>query len=641
MTNPTPEKQWRITATIDTALCIGDSGSSETGADKSTVKTSDGKLYIPASTLKGIWRHACEAIARSQEHFVCKSPRAENMCPRPKEELEKENTKSIRDNHCIICQIFGSPSSESRILINDLTLDNDLKTETTAIRSGVTINRNRRVAEDQRLYFTETSLPNAEFEFSGDVTIGRDITDEQIELVSAGLNYIHAIGSGKTRGLGWLSIVQTETPPAAQMVQAIEVGSEDCTELSIQVTLESPIITGGRKPSGQAVEAVQYIRGGLIRGALANALLADLKNREPDNDFEQLFLDDNAGIFRNCTPGAKVLPATAAGCKDVSGFLADGKHGIFDTLLERIVSEKANWMYQPNCPKCSGRVESQSGFYKAARASYKEKHLNTRLLTRVAINRQRKIAEDELLYHLTALDPIIVKNKKEASPDAVESEKVILHGSARIPSGLAEKVAQTLQQKVKRLGGGSSRGLGKVCIAVDKQQASDTLSKRIKVFNEGLQAVWQAYADLPNTEIDPFEGTYFSVNLQSDAILTAEDGWQRSMRLTPPMLQEMAGCKTDVTLVRSFASYNYVGGWNAAWRLPKETELVTQMGSVFVFHTPDIDKWLPKLQTLENIGIGNRREEGFGEIMICDPFHFRSQEQVQSEYLIKNKEETL
>ena len=173
MTNPTTEKQWRITATVDTALCIGDSGSSETGADKSTVKTSDGKLYIPASTLKGIWRHACEAIARSHPHFVCNSPRAENMCPRPKEELKKENTEAMRNDHCIICQIFGSPSSESRIFISDLKLDNDLGTETTEIRSGVTINRNRRVAEDQRLYFTETSHPNAGFEFSGDVTIGR------------------------------------------------------------------------------------------------------------------------------------------------------------------------------------------------------------------------------------------------------------------------------------------------------------------------------------------------------------------------------------------------------------------------------------------------------------------------------------
>ena len=638
MTNPTTEKQWRITATIDTALCIGDSGSSETGADKSTVKTSDGKLYIPASTLKGIWRHACEAIERSKGHFVCNSPRAENMCPRPKEELVNENTEAMRDGHCTICQIFGSPASESRIFISDLTLDNDLGKETTAIRSGVTINRNRRVAEDQRLYFTETSRPNAGFEFSGDVTIGSDITDKQIELLSAGFNYIHAIGSGKTRGLGWLSIGYKETTPTTQAVQSIEVDSESYTELSIKVTLESPILTGGRKPSGQAVEAINYIRGGLIRGAVAKALLADLENSEPDADFDQLFLDNDAGIFRNCTPGTKVLPATAASCKDFSGFhKADDneKHGIFDTLLERIVSEKAEWMYQPNCPKCQGRVEAQGGFYTKSESIFTKKELNTRLLTRVAINRQRKVAEDELLYHLTAIDPIIVKNKKEASQDEVESEKVILHGAARIPSGLVDNVTQTLRQKVKRLGGGSSRGLGKVCIAVGKQQSSDTLSKRIHNFNEGLQAVWETYADLPNTEIGAFEGTYFSLNLLSDAILTAEDGWQRSMVLTAPMLQEMAGCKTDVTLVRSFASYDYVGGWNAAWGLPKETDLVTKMGSVFVFHTSDIDSLIPVLQTLESNGIGSRREEGFGQITICDAFHLHTREMLK-----QNKEET-
>ena len=633
MTNPTTEKQWWITVTIDTALCIGDSGASETGADKSTVKTSDGKLYIPASTLKGIWRHACEAIARSKPHFVCNSPRAENMCPRPKEELEKENTKAIQDNHCIICQIFGSPSSESRIFISDLTLDDDLGTETTAIRSGVTINRNRKVAEDQRLYFTETSRPNAGFEFSGNVTIGTDITAEQIDLLTAGLKYIHAIGSGKTRGLGWLSITTEDIKPPTQETESIETDSEPFTELSIQITLKSPIITGGRKPSGQAVEAVQYIRGGLIRGAIAKAWLMDLENNEPDDDFRQLFLNDEVGIFRNCTPGSKVLPATAASCKDFSGFRkADDneKHGIFDTLLERIVSEKAEWMYQPNCPKCQGRVEGQGGFYTKSESVFTKKELNTRLLTRVAINRQRRVAEDELLYHLTAIDPIIVKNEKKTSQNEVESEKVILHGSARIPSGLVDKVDQTLQQKVKRLGGGGSRGLGNVCIAVDKQQSPDPLSKRIDDFNEALKKVWEAYSDLPNTEIGAFEGIYFTLNLQSDAILTAEDGWQPSMTLNAPMLKDMTGCKTDLTLVRSFASYNYAGGWNAAWGLPKGTDLVTQMGSVFVFHTPDIDAWFPELQTLENIGIGNRREEGFGQVLICDPFHLQMQEKVKS-----------
>ena len=370
MTNPAAEKQWRITAKIDTALCIGDSGTSESGVDRATVKTSDDKLYIPASTLKGIWRHACEAIARGQEKDVCDSPRAETMC---------------RKDHCIICQIFGSPTLESRIFINDLMIDADLETQLTAIRSGVSINRNRRVAEDHRLYFTETSLPNAGFEFSGDVTIGSKITDEQIDLLSAGLKYIHAIGSGKTRGLGWLSIEHKETTSDTQEVESIATDSETFTELSIKVTLESPIITGGRKPSGQAAETVQYIRGGLIRGAVAKALLADLENSEPDDDFKQLFLNDGAGIFRNCYPGVNVLPATAIGCKDYAGFLAADdpdrkeKHGIFDTLFQRLVAEEASLLYHPNCPNCNdddddGRVEAKSGFYTKSNDVYKQKN---------------------------------------------------------------------------------------------------------------------------------------------------------------------------------------------------------------------------------------------------------------------------
>ncbi len=606
------EKRWRITATIDTALCIGDSGSSEIRADKSTVKTSDGKLYIPASTLKGIWRHACEAIARGEGKHVCNSPRAETMC---------------RIDHCVICQIFGAPDQESRIFIDDLVMTTDLVVESTEIRNGVTINRRRRVAEDQRLYFIETSLANAGIEFSGNVTIDGGITNDQLKLLRAGLNYIHAVGTGKSRGLGWLNIEREELEMRPPTVSSIKSDPGDFTELQIKITLKSPLLPGGRKPTGQAAEAVQYIRGGLIRGAIAKVWRADSENSEPDADFQQLFLNEDAGIFRNCYPGSKVLPATAVGCKDFSGFLKEGdedKHGIFDTLLERIVSEKAESMYQPNCPCCSGRVESQGGFYEHVGTSYERRALNTRLLTRVAINRQRKVAEDELLYHLTAVDPLTADEKEGT-----------LQGSARVPSDLVSQVADTLQKQVRRLGGGTSRGLGQIRVKVTKPSDRDSLEERISEFNEELKRLWGAYHHLSTVEMDAFKGTYFSVNLQSDTILTAEDGWQRSMVLTAPMLQKIADCKAEVTLIRSFASYDYVSGWNAVWGLPKEVDLGTRMGSVFVFHTPDIDTWLPELQTLESIGIGNRREEGFGQILICDRFHLQMKDKVKSE----NKEE--
>ena len=141
--------------------------------------------------------------------------------------------------------------------------------------------------------------------------------------------------------------------------------------------------------------------------------------------------------------------------------------------------------------------------------------------------------------------------------------------------------------------------------------------------------------------MDAFEGTYFSVDLQSDAILTAEDGWQQSMVLTAPILQKMTGCNTHIELVRSFSNYDYVSGWNTAWGLPKEIDLATRIGSVFVFHTSDIESWKQHLKELEDNGIGNRREEGFGQILICDPFHLRMREQVKSQATwLKNEGES-
>ena len=543
------------------------------------------------------------------------------------------------DNHyCVICQIFGSPTLESRIFISDLMVSTDLVAKSTEVRNGVTINRRRRIAEDQRLYFIETSLPRANIAFSGDVTISGEVTDDQIKLLRAGLKHIHAIGTGKSRGLGWLKIQREDVQQNPNDSASITSGSEDFTEFAIEVSLKSPIITGGRKPTGQAAEAVQYIRGGLIRGAVAKAWLADSENGKPDDKFRQLFINDGAGIFRNCYPGSNVLPATAVGCKDFAGFLQkddDEKHSIFDTLLERLVSEKADWLYQPDCPHCNGRVEAQGGFYAQPNGSYEKRVLNTRLLTRVAINRQRKVAEDELLYHLTAVDPLSQDKEEE------DEKAVILSGSARIPSDLVHAVADTLQKDVRRLGGGTSRGLGRVRVKVTKCGRSDSLKQRIDGFNKELKRLWELYGRLPTIKMDVFEGTYFSIDLQSDAILTAEDGWQRSMVLTASMLQEMASCKAPVELIRSFAGYDYVSGWNAAWGLPKETDLATRMGSVFVFHTSKIDSWEPVLKKLENSGIGSRREEGFGQILICDPFHLRTREQVKSKATwLRNEEES-
>jgi CRISPR-associated protein (Cas_Cmr3). len=79
--------------------------------------------------------------------------------------------------------------------------------------------------------------------------------------------------------------------------------------------------------------------------------------------------------------------------------------------------------------------------------------------------------------------------------------------------------------------------------------------------------------------------------------------------------------------VRSLASFArpcLVSGWNTAHRLPKERDMAIAAGSVFLFSVPrsvDEEKLKGALKRWEEEGIGWRRSEGFGQVLICDPWH--------------------
>lgn len=207
-----------LTAIIDTALCVGAGGSSGSLADKPIIRNAEGKLMIPASQLKGRLRHECEKIARGLKWPVCQSPKAATMCPQRagiEDELEFHRDEYKHNNryHCIICQLFGNPSLPSRLIFQDLICQEspeNLPSE--IIRPGATINRRRRVAEDKKLYYLETSPMNAELQFTGSIQIlpqRINFTNTLHEdyakaLIFSALKHINALGGSKSRGLGWI-----------------------------------------------------------------------------------------------------------------------------------------------------------------------------------------------------------------------------------------------------------------------------------------------------------------------------------------------------------------------------------------------------------------------------------------------------
>ena len=179
-----------LTAVIDTALCVGAGGSSGSLADKPILKNAEGKLVIPASQVKGRLRHECEKLVRALGWPICESPVAATMCPQrvgqpesdfqvppyqvrelPEEEIEPDRRKRKYCYHCLICQLFGNPTLPSRLQFSDLVCIEHPDNIPEVLRPGVTINRRRRTAEDQKLYFLETSPANVALKFEGKILL--------------------------------------------------------------------------------------------------------------------------------------------------------------------------------------------------------------------------------------------------------------------------------------------------------------------------------------------------------------------------------------------------------------------------------------------------------------------------------------
>ena len=73
------------------------------------------------------------------------------------------------------------------------------------IRPGVTINRRRQTAEENKLYFLETSPANTQLQFQGEIHFLHNCPDFGKALIYTGLRHINALGGSKSSGLGWLS----------------------------------------------------------------------------------------------------------------------------------------------------------------------------------------------------------------------------------------------------------------------------------------------------------------------------------------------------------------------------------------------------------------------------------------------------
>ncbi|WP_339459675.1 type III-D CRISPR-associated RAMP protein Csx10 [Nodularia spumigena] len=423
--------------------------------------------------------------------------------------------------------------------------------------------------------------------------------------------------------------------------------------IKLTITALSPLAIATRKP-GSVSEAEDYIPGSVIRGALASQILQLSGIEEQDlttdgGDFQALFLGEESAIFHNAYPAVAksenissvvtddvmVLPATAVSSKTNSGFKPKG-NGVFDTLIDRFCADAYNYPFDPSDPKSleddtDARVEPFAGFYSCKKGEYRSHSVSKRFLTRVGINRQRATSQDDILYSIEVLNESFVENPKEKNWQPVVYRSEILVEDAELAKSLVNFLNQN--SRSLRLGGATSRGLGKVEITAEIEDAVTDVDGRIEAFNDILKSRWQFWSVFGKPEKNLLENrTYFTLDLQSDTIFSEK--WQRTTVISPPMLCEFVGLEDEfaqlpndaakddfLKLEVAYSSYNYRSGWNSAWGLMKDIELVTTRGAVYLFSTNKRDIWTDKLKELELKGVGDRTCEGFGQVQICNEFH--------------------
>lgn len=160
------------------------------------------------------------------------------------------------------------------------------------------------------------------------------------------------------------------------------------------------------------------------------------------------------------------------------------------------------------------------------------------------------------------------------------------------------------------IGRGKSRGQGRVELTLGNDvPVYPSAAERLSKLNQtaGLFTKLRGY-------------TVFAVTFVSHAIVLDEWLMSRSW------LSAGDVGLTDYSLLGWFSEFTRISGWHAAARLPKAEVAGIAAGSCFLFGKRcgvegEQERLLEAGERIENLGIGERLEEGFGEAVFCHPFH--------------------
>lgn len=394
----------------------------------------------------------------------------------------------------------------------------------------------------------------------------------------------------------------------------------------VRATLLSPLVVK-RERQSQRSEGVQSISGTLLRGAFAQAYLQ--QRGDADAMFRRLFLDEQACRFGPLDPGDRVYPLTATSCKREPGLVEDHKHGVVDQLLSRVRLRLTGSSKVARCRVCQNDLKPHIGFWndRGGHSTEPKLHWRRGAATHVGIDRHTHTASEQILYSLPSLEA--AASEENSTPSLignVEADVQCLHS-------LQALLRQ--ENQVVYIGGARTRGYGRVRIELlegGPAQSSDPDEWSFQLLKQ---------VGVP--DLTPDRHFIFSLTFTTGAILLDEllrytvdpagmEPWLPALPSADPLERTLTRTGKDfrggkLWCVTAVTSQERLRGWNAAHGLPRQDEWAITHGAVYVYllegDSSCVAALKDQLRRLEIDGIGARRNEGFGRVLVSDAFHQR------------------
>lgn len=561
-----------------------------------------GVAYLPATALRGALREAAERVLLAAEQPACLGGTGLDSDAEDSTPIKCE--LGTAGQPCLACQLFGTPADDlagrsrsGRLVLGDAQ---PIGSAPLRDRPGVGIDRAHRTAAEGILYNFRGTSPGDALTFRADGLLDEADGGPLGRLLRAAIRVTEHIGRGTSRGLGRVELRLSEAPAApAKRLTVPTSGSA----VRLVVKLASPTAIGEALPRSNERDTRMEIPGAALRGAVIFSAHAARPDASEGLDhlvkkavFDTLHID-----ACQLEPREDILPApwplTMHVCKTHGN-----AHGFADDLLDRLtfrVAECESTLPGPlpeGCRLCPSALTRSKG----SRSGGEPK---TRLLTRVALDRELHGARDGALFSQVVLEEgtVFAGTIRNLTPEAIELVRVAFEHGVSV---------------------GQGRSSGRGCLEVLDLHAPPqlpTLSDRARTFvgawtthrqTRGITHLTRGLHLLPVTLLSP--------------LLVPEGSDGAALLATALGLAESA-C---LLKVRRFGIER---GWNmepgAPDRGPRAPTRTVEGGGVFVFELPaplDAQR-IERLESLEARGIGERTTSGFGRVLFFDPIHLRRQ----------------